>query len=133
MSDLKDDREAREILKQSLLELINPDFNAATMKKIYRENRKRRILGNLATNLFIFAVIDSLILMAVRVTGLSVFELSYRGVNLLNRVLGQAAVLKEAVSENGLVTYLVLSIGGIAALLAIIELKLNSSDRFEHR
>ena len=133
MSDLKDDREAREILKQSLLELINPDFNAATMKKIYRENRKRRIVSNLATNLFIFAVIDSLILMAVRVTGLSVFELSYRGVNLLNRVLGQAAVLKEAVSENGLVTYLVLSIGGIAALLAIIELKLNSSDRFEHR
>jgi hypothetical protein len=90
-------------------------------------------VSNLATNLFIFAVIDTLILMAVRVTGLSVFELSYRGVNLLNRVLGQAAVLKEAVSENGLVTYLVLSIGGIAALLAIIELKLNSPDRFEQR
>ncbi len=133
MNRPENDGETREILRKSLLDLSDPEFNAVTMKRIYRESRKRRIVSNLATNLFIFAVIDTLILMAVRVTGLSVFELSYRGVNLLNRVLGQAAVLKEAVSENGLVTYLVLSIGGIAALLAIIELKLNSPDRFEQR
>ncbi len=133
MNHIENDEETREILRKSLLDLSDPEFNAVTMKRILRENRKRRILSNLATNLFIFAVIDTLILMAVRVTGLSVFELSYRGVNFLNRLLGQAAELKEAVGNNGMVTYLVLSIGGIAALLAIIELKFNSSDRFEHR
>ena len=129
MSETKEDRVTREILKRSVIDTIDPDFTEMMMKRIYRENRKRHIMKNLFVNFSIFAIIDTFILLAIRLTGLSALELVNASVSFLNRLLGQAGRFKEAIAGNDLAMYLVLSIGGIAALLAIIELKLNSWDR----
>jgi hypothetical protein len=126
MKDLNDDKLARDILKKSYVELRNPEFNASAMNRIVRESRRLRIVNNLLVNLLVFIAIDALILLGLQLTGMSALDLAYRSVTLLNRILFQASELKETVMGNYLATYVVLSIGGIAAILAILESRLSS-------
>lgn len=126
MKDFNDDKLMRDILKKSYVELANPEFNASAMKRIVRESRKRRFVSNVLVNVLAFIAIDALILLGLQLTRMSAFDLANRSVTLLNRMLFQASDLKETVMGNHLTPYLVLSIGGIAAILAILELRLGS-------
>ncbi len=129
---LNDDKLTRDILKKSYVELTDPEFSAATMKRIVRESWRRRIVNNFLVNLLVFIAIDALIWLGLRLTGMSAFELANRSISLLNTMLFQASELKEIVAGNHLATYLVLSIGGLAALLAILESRLSSWKKMEH-
>ncbi len=126
MKDLNDDKLMKDILKKSYVELTDPGFDSTTMKRIVRESRRRRILSNFLVNLLVFISIDALILLGMRLTGMDVFDLTNRTLSLLYGILLRAGEVKETVAGNHLSTYVVLSIGGIAALLAILESRLNS-------
>lgn len=129
MKELNDDKLTRDILKKSYVEFADPEFNAATMRRIVRDNRRRRLVNDFLLNIMIFISIDALIWLVMRLTGMDVFDLTNRTLSLLNRILFQAGELKETVAGNHLTTYLVLSIGGIAALLALLESRLSSPNK----
>ncbi len=126
MKELNDDNLTRDILKKSYVELADPEFNAATMKRIVRDNWKRRVVNDFLLNILVFISIDALIWLGIRLAGMNVFDLTNRTLSLLNRILFQAGELKETVTGNHLATYLVLAVGGMAAILAILESRLSS-------
>jgi hypothetical protein len=132
MKDLNDDNLMRDIGRKSCVELTDPEFSVVTMKRVVRESWRRRIVNNFLVNLLVFATIDALIWLGLRLTGMSPFDLANRVVALLNQAVFQASELKEAVAGNHFATYVVLSIGGIAALLAIVESRLSSWKNTEH-
>jgi len=126
MKDFNDDKLMRDILRKSYVELTDPEFDSATMKRIIRESRRRRIVNNFLLNLLVFIAIDALIWLGMQLTGMDVFDLTNRTLTLLNGILLRAGEVKETVAGNHLTPYLVLSIGGIAAILAILESRLSS-------
>ncbi len=130
MKELNDDKLTREILKKSYVELADPEFNAAAMKRIVRDSRRRRFVNDFLLNIMVFISIDALLWLGMRLTGMDVFELTNRTLSLLNRILFQAGELRQTVAGNNhLATYVVLCIGGIAALLALLESRLSSPNK----
>lgn len=119
MSNLDSDRLLKDILKNSRPELTNPGFKTATMKRIVREDRRRRIVNNILLNLFVFIATDALILLALWLSGLTVFDLADGSVKVINQLLFQVGQLKEPVVGNNLMSYLLASLGGITAMLGI--------------
>ncbi len=132
MKEFSDDKLMRDILKKSYVELTDPEFDSATLRRIVRESRKRRIVNNLLVNLLAFIAIDSIIWLSMHLTGMDVFDLTNRTLILLDGILLRAGEVKETVAGNHLTPYLVLAIGGIAALLAVLESRLGSSKNTGH-
>ncbi len=132
MKEFSDDKLMRDILKKSYVELTDPEFDSATLRRIVRESRKRRIVNNLLVNFLAFIAIDSIIWLSMHLTGMDVFDLTNRTLILLDGILLRAGEVKETVAGNHLTPYLVLAIGGIAALLAVLESRLGSSKNTGH-
>jgi hypothetical protein len=126
MKDLNDDKLTRDILRNSYLEPEDPDFKRAMMARIMRESRRRHILNNVLVNLMVFVATDALIYSLLRLTGLSVADLAYRSVDLLNRILFHTGQLKIPVAGNNLPTLLLLSFAGVIAILTIMELGMSA-------
>lgn len=131
MKDLSDDRATREILKNSYLELTDPEFRSATMKKIFRDSRRRRIRNNILIGLQVFVATDAIIYLLLRLAHLNVFELANRSAQLVNGIIYQAGVAKETVGGNHLAAVVLVSLAGITALFLILEFGLNTWK--EHR
>lgn len=126
MKDRVNDGITRDILKNSYLELTDPEFESATMKRIARQSRRRRIAGNILLNIVAFVVIDTFIFLFLKLIGLSVFDLADGSVNLLNGILSQTGQLKGTIVGNNLGTYMLLSLGGVIAILTIAEMRISS-------
>lgn len=131
MKEPSDDKLMREIVRNSYLELDDREFDAVVMIKIMRAGKRRRIMGNLLISLLIFAAIDAFIWLAIRVTGLSVTGFVNLAVGGLSEIFTREGHLEQTVMANNLTVCLLLSIGAVAAALAIIELQLNSRKGIE--
>ncbi len=123
MKDLNDDKLTRDILRNSYLDLDDPEFGAATMKRIARATRRRRIFNEILLNLLVFVATDALIYLFLRATGMSVFDLAGRSAAFLDRIFARAGELKAA--GGNLATYLVVTFAGIMAIISILELSFN--------
>ena len=76
MDNNETDKLASSILKNSKLELGNPDFTLNLMNKIKAENRRKVIVRQIAYYLLIFVSIDALILTLLKLLGVSISYLS---------------------------------------------------------
>lgn len=76
MENNETDKLASSILKNSKLELENPDFTLNLMNKIKAENRRKLIVRQIAYYLLIFVSIDALILTLLKLLGVSISDLS---------------------------------------------------------
>lgn len=76
MDNNETDKLASSILKNSKLELGNPDFTLNLMNKIKAENRRKVIVRQIAYYLLIFVSIDALILTLLKLLGVSISDLS---------------------------------------------------------
>jgi len=123
------DKLTKEILKNSLLEVTNPDFNVTTMKKIQHESRKQRILENIFLCFLVFVAVDALIFLVLWLTGLNIFEVAHRLIGMPHQILFHAEKLKNSIIENAFIKYVMLSFGGVMLLLMLIESKLKLLDR----
>lgn len=121
-----EERVTREILMKSYLDLEDPEFSAVTMKKILRESRRRRIVDNFLVNLLAFIATDAFIWLGLHLTGINIPDIVKRTIVLFNRVFVQAAQLNGTIAVSEPAAWIVLSIGAMAALLAIAESRLGS-------
>ena len=72
------DKLTKDILKNSYMEVTDPDFNVTTMKKILRENHKQHVFENIILSFLVFVAVDTLIFLVLWLTGLNIFELALR-------------------------------------------------------
>lgn len=125
MKDMNDDKATRDIIRDSYLDLTDPEFSSATMERVVRSARRRRVLNNLLVNFLVFAAIDSLILLLVDLTGLKIADITGWMVDILNRILSESGQVNISVPGSRLATYLMLSFAGVMVLLAMIELRID--------
>ncbi len=125
MKDLKDDKFAKEIVRDSYLDLTRPGFKPDTMDRIYRMGRRRRIMENIVVNALAFVAIDTLIWLGLRLTGLTVGGLVNGSAELLGRYFLHNVKVGLAFSGGTDMTYLLVVICAMAATLAFIEVKMN--------
>ncbi|MFZ1977560.1 MAG: hypothetical protein WAV76_06350 [Bacteroidota bacterium] len=119
----------KEILKSSYLEVTDPDFNGTTMKKILHESRRRRILENIFLCFLAFAAVDTLIFLVLWLLGLNVFNIALQSSNMPREILFQIGELRNSLVKNEFIMYVMLSFGGIMALLTLLESKFKSRER----
>lgn len=119
MNNSDSERLIKDILKNSRMELTDPDFSSATMKRIVRVEKKRRILNDVLLDLFVFIATDALICLVLWLTGLSVFDLAEGPVKMIDQLLFQVGQLKYTVAGNNLTSYLPLSLLWIASLFGV--------------
>lgn len=125
MKDLKDDTSAKEIVRDSYLDLTGPEFKSDTMDRIYRYGRRRRIMENIVVNALAFVAIDALIWLALKLTGLTVARLVNGSAVLLGRYFLHDEQLGRIVGGGNDMTYLLVVICAMVAMLTFIELKMN--------
>ena len=130
MKDLNDDKLTRDILRNGYLDLDDPEFTAATMKMIAHETRRRRIINEIFLNMLVFVATDALIYLLLRLTGMSVFDLSGRSAALLNDLFSRAGELKAA--GGNVATFLAVSFAGIMVIFSILELSFNYRKNRKH-
>lgn len=126
MKNLNIDRLTKDILKNSYLEVTDPDFNIKTMKKIVRGNRKRRILENILFCFLVFAAVDALIWLGLWLTGLDILDVAIRFGNVPHVILIHAEKLKNSIIGSAFIRYVMVSLGGLMVILMIIESRLKS-------
>lgn len=126
MNSINDDRVMKDIVRDSYLDLTDPEFNSATMKRIVCDTRRRRVLNGIFVNLLVFVAIDSLILLLLSLTGSSVADLAGEAVKFLDSILFRTGQLKAPVAASQLAAYVMLSVAGILAIFAILELRMGS-------
>jgi hypothetical protein len=123
------DKLTKDILKNSYLEVTDPDFNSATMKIVLQESRKRRILENIFLCFLAFAAVDTLIFLVLWLLGLNVFDIALRLGAMPRDILIQVGQLRSSLVKNEGIMYVMLSFGGIMAILTFLESKLKSRER----
>ena len=74
MEELNNDRFAKEILQNSMMNLTNMDFEKLVMQKVKAESRRRNIIHNGVLYLSIFVAIDAFIFAILKLTN---FNMSY--------------------------------------------------------
>jgi hypothetical protein len=103
MENNETDKLASSILKNSKLELENPDFTLNLMNKIKAENRRKLIVRQIAYYLLIFVSIDALILTLLKLLGVSISDLSL----VIGNTSSEIAKASSGIG-NTLVLYLLL-------------------------
>jgi hypothetical protein len=103
MENNETDKLASSILKNSKLELGNPDFTLNLMNKIKAENRRKVIVRQIAYYLLIFVSIDALILTLLKLLGVSISDLSL----VIGNTSSEIAKASSGIG-NTLVLYLLL-------------------------
>jgi hypothetical protein len=103
MENNETDKLASSILKNSKLELENPDFTLNLMNKIKAENRRKVIVRQIAYYLLIFVSIDALILTLLKLLGVSISDLSL----VIGNTSSEIAKASSGIG-NTLVLYLLL-------------------------
>ncbi|HUI30236.1 MAG TPA: hypothetical protein VLX91_08455 [Candidatus Acidoferrales bacterium] len=116
----------RDILKNSFMDLSDDNFNAATMARIIRENRKYHIIENALLFFLVFLAIDTFILLLMWLTGLNVFDVATAPAHALSEILLQAGRLQNSIIDYPFIKYFMISLGGLIVIFNIGELKLNS-------
>ncbi|MBN1398185.1 MAG: hypothetical protein JXA06_09175 [Bacteroidetes bacterium] len=122
---------AKDILKNSYLEVTDPDFNITTMKKILHESRKQYVLENILLSFLIFVAVDALIFLILWLSGLNIFELAARFIGIPHEILFHVKELKSSIIENAFIKYVMLSFGVVMVILMIIESKLKLFGRLK--
>lgn len=125
MKDLNDEGATREIIRNSYVDLADPQFKAATMDKILSYNRRRRLVNAVLVNIMVFIVTDALIWLGLKLTGLGVTRLVNRAATLLDGTLLRPAPLASTIGVANIATYMFLTLCVIAAALTILEFKTN--------
>jgi hypothetical protein len=123
------DKFVKDILKSSYLEVTDPDFNVTTMKKILHESRKQRVLENILLCFLVFVAVDALIFLVLWLSGLNIFDVAIRSGSVPHEILFHTEKLKNSIIENAFIKYVMLSFGGLMAILMIIESKLKLLER----
>ncbi len=126
MKNLNIDKLTKDILKNSYLELTNPDFSIKTMKRIVRADRRRRVLENILFCFLVFAAVDALILLGLWLTGLDPLDVAVRLGDVPHMMLAHAEKLENSIIGNAFIKYIMMSIGGVMVILMIIESRLKS-------
>jgi hypothetical protein len=123
------DKLTKEILKQSHLEINDPDFQKTIMKNILREHRKRRMLENIFLCILVFVAVDTLVFLGLWLTNMNIFDIAVRLVKMPHALFSQMEKVKNSILGNGLVKYVILSFGGLLAMLMILESKLSERSK----
>jgi uncharacterized membrane protein len=121
MKNLNIDKFAKDILKNSYLEVTDPDFTATTMKKIMRASRRQHVLENILLCSLIFIAIDTFIFLILWLTHLNIFDLATRLYNLTNVIPIHADKLMNLIIENAFMEYFLISFGGLMVVWMIVE------------
>jgi hypothetical protein len=109
MSNKSDiDRLARDILKDSRLELTNPGFNQTVMKNVLHENRKQRILINLFLGLSVFGAVDTLVFFVIRFFNLDIYSVALWPKIISNEMVLRTIKMKESILQLGFTKYVIL-------------------------
>ena len=103
MENNETDKLSRTILKNSKLELSNPNFTLNLMNKIKAENRRKFIVRQIASYFLLFISIDALILASLKLLGISITELSLSIENMTSEITTASSGI-----GNALVLYLLL-------------------------
>jgi Na+/proline symporter len=127
------DKLTKDILKNSYLEITNPDFNQTTMKRILHESRKQRILENFLLSFVVFVAVDALILLFLWLLGLNVFDVALRSGSISQELLLHIMKLKDAILHYGFMKYIFLLLILMAIVYGMTESKLNYLERPKHR
>ncbi len=122
MKDLKDDAAAKELIRDSYVELTNPDFKSDTMNRIYRHARRRRILENVVVNVLAFVAIDALIWLGLKLTGVTVSGLAKNSAALLGQYFLQSVPPGHAMTGGAAVPYFFIVLFVLAAFVALLEI-----------
>jgi hypothetical protein len=123
------DRLTKDILKNSYLEVTDPDFNQTTIKRVLREDRRRRILQNILMCFFVFAAVDTLILLAIWLLGLNIFDLIVNSGSISFELFSHINVLKDSILKNDFIKYIFLLLIVIAIVDGITEIKFKLLER----
>jgi hypothetical protein len=123
------DRLTKDILKNSYLEVTDPDFNQTTIKRVLREDRRRRILQNILMCFFVFAAADTLILLAIWLLGLNIFDLIVNSGSISFELFSHINVLKDSILKNDFIKYIFLLLIVIAIVDGITEIKFKLLER----
>jgi hypothetical protein len=123
----------KEILKNSYLEITDPDFNETTMKNILRESHRQHVRDNIYLSFLVFISVDTLIFLILWLTGLNIFELAVRIISMPHEILSQTAQVQNSILKDGSLQYVLFSIGGIIVLLMIADTTWKLFDKPKHR
>ena len=129
MNNSNIDKLTKEILKNSYIEVTDPDFNITTMKKILHENHKQHVLENIFLSFLVFVAVDTLIFLVLWLSGLNIFELAVRLIGMPHEMVLHAEKLKDSIIENTFMKYIIVFIGSIIAIVMVIESKIKSLGR----
>ena len=116
----------KDILKDSFMDLADDDFNAATMTKIIRGNRKYRIIENALMFFLVFLATDAFILLLMWLIGLNVFDVATAAAHAPGEILLRADKFQNSIVDHPFIEYFMLSLGGLILIFNIGELILNS-------
>jgi len=108
------DKLAKDILKNSYLEVTDPDFNEVIMKRVLQESRKQRVLENILLCVLVFVAVDSLIFLVLWLLGLNIFDVALRSENISQELLLHIDKFTDAILHNEFIKYIFLSFGLIA-------------------
>jgi len=108
------DKLANDIMKNSYLEITDPDFNGTIMKRVLQESRKQRVLENIFLCVLVFVAVDSLIFLVLWLFGLNIFDVALRSENISQELLLHIDKFKDAILQNGFIKYIFLLFGLIA-------------------
>ena len=126
------DEVAKEILRESYEGLDDPGFNERIMTKIVRQNHRQQVFDNILLALLVFVAIDTLIFLALWLTGLDILKIIAGSRIFPDELIHQASRFKDSIIGKGLVRYFFISFGTLIAILALIESGLGLHGRSEH-
>lgn len=126
MTELNDDKGTKEILKNSYLELSDPEFRDSVMRKVARAARTRNVMKNILLNLLVFTAIDMLVILALWITGMNVGDLGSASFNLLNGILSGGARYGASIAGSTPSLRTALSVVAVTAAFVLIEILLSA-------
>jgi hypothetical protein len=123
------DRLTKDILKNSYLEVADPDFDKTIMKKVLRESRKQCILQNFLMCTLVFAFVDTIILFVIWFFRLDVFNIALWPGKISHELLLHIGKIRDSILQNGFTKYIVVWLIVIAIADLIIESKFKLLER----
>ncbi len=129
MEDSNIDKSAKSILKQSNLEIKDPEFSRNLMKSIAIIGRRRQLRQNIMLGLLVFMAIDSLILLVLWLLGLSAFEVALNSQTLPQSLTLLAEKLKDLLLTNKTAGYVIVSVIALAIIDLVAESKFDPLHR----
>jgi putative flippase GtrA len=107
LNDSNIDAYTRKIIKNSALEITDPEFTDKAMDKILRESRKRGFVLNLVFYLFVFVSVDALIAVALWLFGFNIFTFTSSSETVSHDMVAyMMQFINKSVLGNALTVYI---------------------------